>query len=347
MLRVRCPGPLGSRWAVCSFGALCCVCGVLGDLAPDHRCVRTWCCVAFAVSWATWLLSTGVPARCVVFRERCPGPLNSCSPVCPLSALCCVCAVLVILAPVHQCACSVCCVACVVSLATWLLFTGVPAWFVLLRVRSPAPLSSCSAVCQLGALRCVCGVLGHLVPGHRCARSGCCAACVVSWAPWLLFTGVHARSVVLCVRCIGRLGSCSPVGTLGVLYCVCGVLGHLAPAHRCARSSLCVACAVSSATWLPFTAVLARCVVLCVACAGLRATLLLFTGVRAGCAVLRVGTSLWGAHSSIMMTAFCSRQWRCTLRGRTRLSGQRLFRSRHWLGTLPGAHSSIQTAAVL
>ena len=31
---------------------------------------------------------------------------------------------------------------------------------------------------------------------------------------------------------------------LGVLLCVCGVLGHLAPAHPCARSVCCVACAV-------------------------------------------------------------------------------------------------------
>ena len=36
----------------------------------------------------------------------------------------------------------------------------------------------------------VCGVLGHLAPVHRCARSVRCVACAVSWATWLLFTSV-------------------------------------------------------------------------------------------------------------------------------------------------------------
>ena len=48
-----------------------------------------------------------------------------------------------------------------------------------------------------------------------------------------------------CVQCPGLLGSCSPVCPRGLLCCVCGVLGHLAPVHRCARSVCCVACAVS------------------------------------------------------------------------------------------------------
>ena len=46
-----------------------------------------------------------------------------------------------------------------------------------------------------------------------------------------------------CVQCLGPLGSCSPVCPRGLLCCVCGVLGHLAPVHRCARSVCCVACA--------------------------------------------------------------------------------------------------------
>ena len=123
---VQCPGPLGSCSPVCPRGLLCCVCGVLGHLAPVHRCARSVCCVACAVSWATWLLFTGAPAGCVVLRVRCPGPLGSCSPVRPLGVLLCVCGVLGHLAPVHRCARSVCCVACAVSWATWLLFTGVP-----------------------------------------------------------------------------------------------------------------------------------------------------------------------------------------------------------------------------
>ena len=268
LLRVRCPGPPGSCSPVRLLGALFCVCGVLGHLAPVHRCARSVCFFACAVSWASWLLFTSVPARCVVLRVRCPGPLGSCSPVCPRGVLCCVCGVLGHLAPVHRCARSVCCFACAVSWATWLLFTGVPAWCVLLRVRCPGPPGSCSPVRPLGVLFRVCGVLGHLAPVHRCARWVCSVACAVSWATWLLFTGAPARCVVLCVRCPGPPGSCSPVCPLGVLFCVCGVPGLLAPVHRCARAVCCVACAVSWATWLLFTGVPARCVVLRVRCPG-------------------------------------------------------------------------------
>ena len=238
-LRVRCPGPLGSCSPVCPLGvglccfgvlghlapvhrcALCCVCGVLGHLAPVHRCARSVGCFAAALSWATWLLFTGVPAPCVALLLRCPGPLGSCSPLC-----------------------------------------------VVLPVRCPGPLGSCSRVCPLGVFRCACGVLGHLAPVHRCARSVRCCASAVSWATWLLFTGVLALSAVLCVRCPGPLGSCLPVCLIGVLCCACGVLGHLAPVHRCARSVRCCASAVSWATWLLFTGVLALCAVLCVRCPG-------------------------------------------------------------------------------
>ena len=266
VLRVRCPGPLGSCSPVRPLGALLCLCGVLGHLAPVHRCACSVCCVASAVSWASWLLFTGLPARCVVLRVRCLGPLGSCSLVCPLDVLCCVYGVLRPLAPVHRCARSVCCVACAVSWATWLLFTGAPAWCVALLVRCPGPLGSCSPVCPLRVLCCVCRVLGHLAPVHRCARSVCCVACTVSWAPWLLFNGVPARCVVLRVRCPGTLCSCSPLCPLGVLCCVYRLLGPLAPVHRCARSVCCVACTVSSASWLLFTGVPARCVVLRVRC---------------------------------------------------------------------------------
>ena len=266
--RVRCPGPPGSCSLVRPLGVLCCLCGVLGLLAPVHRCARSVCCVACAVSWASWLLFTGVPARCVVLRVRCPGPPGSCSPVCPLGVLGWMCGVLGLLAPVQRCARSVCCVGCAVSWASWLLFTGVPARCVVSRVRCPGPPGSCSPVRPLGVLCCVCGVLGLLAPVHRCARWVCCFACAVSWASWLLFTGVPARCVVLRVRCPGPPGSCSPVCPLGVLFCVCGVLGLLAPVHRCARSVRCFACAASWATWLLFTSVPARCVGLGVRCPG-------------------------------------------------------------------------------
>ena len=95
-------------------------------------------------------------------------------------------------------------------------------------VRCLGPLGSCSPVSPLGALRCVCSVLGHLAPVHRCARLVRCFACAVSWATWLLFTGVPAWFVVLRLRCPGPLGSCSLVRLLGVLCCVWGVSGHLA-----------------------------------------------------------------------------------------------------------------------
>ena len=262
VLRVRRPGPPGSCSPVRPLGVLCCVCGVLGLPAPVHRCARSVCCVACAASWASPLLFTVVPARCVVLRVRRPGPPGSCSPVRPLGVLCCVCGVLGLPAPVHRCARSVCCVACAASWASRLLFTDAPARCVVLRVRCPGPPSSCSPVCPLGVLCCVCGVLGLPAPVHRCARSVCCVACAASWAPRLLFTVVPARCVVLRVRRPGPPGSCSPVRPLGVLCCVCGVLGLPAPVHRCARSVCCVACAVSWASRLLFTGVPARCVVL-------------------------------------------------------------------------------------
>ena len=187
------------------FSAALRVCSVLGHLAPVHRCARVVCGVACAVSWATWLPFTGALAGCVVLRVRCPGPLGSCSPVRPLGVLLCVCGVLGLLAPVHRCARSVCCIACAVSWATWLLFTGAPARCVELRVWCLGPPGSPSPACTLGVLLCVCGVLGLLAPVHRCARSLCCVACVVSLATWLLFTGAPARCVVLRVRCPGPL----------------------------------------------------------------------------------------------------------------------------------------------
>ena len=311
---MRCPGPLGSCSPVCQLGVLYCVCRVLSHLAPVTRCSRSMCCFAGAVSWATWLLFTVVPApcatllvRCVALLVPCRGPLGPCSPVCPLGVLLGWCCVLGHLAPDHRCASSVCCAAGAVSWATWLLFTGVPALCVVGRVRCPGQLGSCSPVCPLIVLCCVCGVLGLPAPVHRCARSVCCVACAVSRATWLLFTGVPARCVVLRVWCPGPLGSCTPVLLPGMLCCVCGVLCHLAPVHRCAHSVCCVACAVSSATWLLFTGVPARCVALLVRCPGQLgscspvcplhallcwcvswATLLLITVVPAPCVALLV-----------------------------------------------------------
>ena len=148
------------------------------------------------------MLFTVVPARCVVLRVRCPGPLGSCSPGYPRGVLCWLCGVLGHLAPVHRCACSVCCALCAASRATWLLFTCVYARCVVLCVPCPWPLASCSPLISLAVLCCVHGVLGRLAPVLQCARAVC-------WA----------------------------------VRCTCGDLGHLAPDHQCTRWVCCIACA--------------------------------------------------------------------------------------------------------
>ena len=111
-----------------------------------------------------------------------------------------------------------------------------PAACLVLHVWCPGPLGSCSPVCLLFLLFCLCGVLGHLAPVDRCARSVCCFVCAVSWASWLLFTGVPGCGVpsLCCPRCT----------------CMCGVLALLAPVHRCARCVRC-ACAVGGCVPLP------------------------------------------------------------------------------------------------
>ena len=244
-LSARCPGPLGSCSPVRPRRLLCRVCGVLGGLAPVHRCARSVWCVAHAVSWAPWLPFTGVPAECVVLSVWCPGPLESSSLVRLLRVLLCVRGVLGHFAPVHRCACSVFCFVCAVSWATWLLFTSVPARFVVLCLRCPGPLGSCSPVCPLGVLCCVCDVLDPLAPAHLCARLVCCVACAVSWATWLLFTGALARCVALRARCPGPPGSCSPVcqAVVSRLFVALGARAY----------------AVSWPSWRPFTGVRAVC----------------------------------------------------------------------------------------
>ena len=201
MLRVRCPGPPGSCSPVCQepLCVWCCAYGVLGLLAPVHRRARSVCGVACMVSWASWLLFTGVHALCVVLRVRCPGPPGSCSPVCMLCVWCCVRGVLGRLAPVLLCACS-------------------------------------------GVLCRAYGVLGPLAPVHWCARFVCGVVYAVSWASWLLFRGARARCVVSFVSCFGLCGSCPPACPLCVRCRVCGLLGLLAPLCWCARVACVVLC---------------------------------------------------------------------------------------------------------
>ena len=264
--RPSAPAPLDVLGCFPSLGRPWCarVCGLLGPLEPVHRCASSVRCVACAVSWATPLLFAGATSPCVVLCVRCPRSLGSCSPVCLLGALSSVSGVSGNFAPVHRCARSVCCAVCAVSWATWLLFTGVLAGCVVLRAQSPRPPGSCSAVCSLAALCCVSGVLGHLAPVHRCACSVRCVACPVSSPNGLLSTSLLALCIVMRARCPGPLGSWSPVCLPGVSCCVWGVLGHLAPVHRCAHVLCCVACAVFWATWLLFIGVPAQCLVLLV-----------------------------------------------------------------------------------
>ena len=198
----------------------------------------------------------------------CPGPAppGRCSgpPVCTLCVSCCVYGVLgllapvhwfarsvcgdrvygvlCLLAPVHHCARSVCGVACTVPWASWLLFTGVHAQCVVLRVRCPGPLGSCSPACTLSVLccvrgvlgrlasvhRCVCsgglcrvyGVLSPLAPVHRCARFVCGVVCAASWASWLLFTDARARRVLLaCFLSPSLILACSSACSSGLSSC--------------------------------------------------------------------------------------------------------------------------------
>ena len=136
----------------------------------------------------------------------------------------------------RRCARSVCGVACTVSWASWLLFIGVPAPCVVLRVRRPGPPGSCSPLCTLCVWCCVLGFLGLLAPVLWRASSHCVVAWAVSWAAWLLFTGVPAS-----VRCVVCTVSWAPwLQFTGVhalcASCMCRVLGLLAPVHRCACS---------------------------------------------------------------------------------------------------------------
>ena len=392
VLRLRCPGTLGSCSPVCLRGVLCRVCGVLGHLVPVYQCLLgafpclfgvlghlvpvqrcglSVRCVADAVSCATWLLLTAVPAPCVVLRVRCPGPLGFRSPVCLLGKLCPVCGVLGHLAPVHRCTSTVCCFACAVSRATSLLFIGVPARCVVLRLRCPWQLGFCSPVCPLGESCCAFRVLSHLAPVPWCASAFCCVARAVSWATWLLFTSVPARCVLLSVRCPGPFGSCSPVCPLGVFCRACGALDHLAPVQWCARQ--CVVFGVRCPRPLGSCSPLCKFGVFCCVCGVLGhmapvhrfarsvcCAVCCFCGVA--CAGRSCGTrtrpsgrwllrsrqgraTLPGAHSTVRTAAVCSRQGPGTLRVRTRPSGRRLFCSRQGLGWLPGAHTSIRMAA--
>ena len=133
---------------------------------------------------------------------------------------------------------------CAVSLAAGLLFTHVPARFAVLRLRCPGPAGSCSPVCSLGVLCCMCGVLGHWAPVHRCA---CCVRCACAMGgcvplppPLIFFLGekkTKKRKTGARVHCRHRHGQlvrrCNGVVSSGVCRRCCG--GGRAPGVRLAR----------------------------------------------------------------------------------------------------------------
>ena len=89
-----------------------------------------------------------------------------------------------------------------------------------------------------------------------------------------------------CVQCPGPLGSCSPVCPRGLLCCVCGVLGHLAPVHPCSLGVLCCVCGVLG--HLAPVHRCARCLFLCLSLAPvflLACFALFFFSGRLGCGV--------------------------------------------------------------
>ena len=232
---------------------MCCV-GFAVTLATWFLCTGVLLrCAVCAVSLATWLLFTGASARVActvslvtwllltsVVRVRCPWPLGACSavcsvvvqclrrpwslgscpPVCRLGLWCCVCGVCGHSARVQRCARSTCCVVRSLSLTTWLLFTGVHPPCVVLRVRCPWLLGSCSPLCFCGAFCVVCcGVLRFCVSAVvlSCARRACapyaflvcCVFLGVVVVAWHLVLCLGCGCRRACLGCLLALGWCA------------------------------------------------------------------------------------------------------------------------------------------
>ena len=69
VLRVRCPWPLGARSPVCRLGVLCCVCGGFGHLAPVRRSACVVFCVPVSAGFVFMLLML-VWGACVLVALR-------------------------------------------------------------------------------------------------------------------------------------------------------------------------------------------------------------------------------------------------------------------------------------
>ena len=145
------------------------------------------CCVACAASWATWLLFTGVPARCVVLRVRCPGPF----------------------APVHRCARSVCCAVCCECGGA---LRGAHLSIPMAAVRSQQGLGTLRAHTRPSGRRLFCSRQGLGTLRARTRPSGrqlfpsrqglvCCRARTRPSRRRLVLLGSCSRAVVPCVLC--------------------------------------------------------------------------------------------------------------------------------------------------
>ena len=137
---------------------------------------------------------------------------------------------------------------------------------------------------------------------------------------------VCSLSLLCCVH--GVRGHLAPVRRCArwvccAVCCVCGVLGHVAPAHPCARWVCCVAC-------------MGRCCGLRTRPSGGRLFVAGRGLVPSGRANVRPDRGWFVAGRSLVCC-----------RARTRPSGRRLFRSMQGLGSVLGADTSIEAAAVL
>ena len=102
-------------------------------------------------------------------------------------------------------------------------------------VQCPGLLGSCSPVCSLGVLCCVCGVLGHLAPVHRCARCVRCARAMGGCVPlpppliFVFFFKEKEKQGRAYTAGTGTGSWCGGATVLCPLACVVGAVAAVAP----------------------------------------------------------------------------------------------------------------------
>ena len=163
-------------------------------------------CFACAVSWATWLLFTAVPARCVALCVRCSGPLGSCSPVRSPGVLC---GVLGHFAPVYRCARSMLfAVGCVCGAS----LRGAHSSIRTAAIRSRQGLGTIQAGTRPSGRRLFVAGRGWVPSGRtRIHPDGGCSVAGRGWVRCrartrpsgrrLVLLGTRPRAVVCCVLC--------------------------------------------------------------------------------------------------------------------------------------------------